>query len=127
MIAIMLAGTSAMLLSLFGTRWLIVFFRQRGQGQPILGKDAPDDAYVDEPEKINVARYMVGEVGFDFRLREDGKIQVINSCRKKTLDGKLKQAKGKAKVVDEATNAKLRMTLTSIGRVVTDEPDGESK
>ena len=39
MIAIMLAGTSAMLVSLFGTRWLIAFFRQRGQGQPILGKD----------------------------------------------------------------------------------------
>ncbi|HSL73018.1 MAG TPA: phospho-N-acetylmuramoyl-pentapeptide-transferase [Ilumatobacteraceae bacterium] len=39
MIAIMLAGTTAMLVSLFGTRWLIVFFRQRGQGQPILGKE----------------------------------------------------------------------------------------
>ncbi len=33
--------------------------------EPILGKTAPDDAYVDEPEKINVARYMVGEVGFE--------------------------------------------------------------
>jgi len=29
--------------------------------------------------------------------------------------------------VDEATNTKLRMTLTSIGRVVTDEPADESK
>jgi len=38
-IAIMLAGASAMLVSLFGTRWLIVFFRKRGQGQPILGKE----------------------------------------------------------------------------------------
>ncbi len=28
-----------MLVSLFGTRYLIVFFRQRGQGQPILGKE----------------------------------------------------------------------------------------
>jgi len=37
-IAIMLAGASSMLVSLFGTRWLIVFFRTRGQGQPILGK-----------------------------------------------------------------------------------------
>ena len=33
--------------------------------EPILGKDKPDDAYVDEPEKINVARYWVGEVGFE--------------------------------------------------------------
>ena len=39
MIAIMLAGTTAMLVSLFGTRWLIVFFRERGHGQPILGKE----------------------------------------------------------------------------------------
>ena len=31
----------------------------------MLGKDAPDLAYVDELEKINVARYMVGEVGFE--------------------------------------------------------------
>jgi len=38
-IAIMLAGGTAMLVSLFGTRWLITFFRTRGQGQPILGKE----------------------------------------------------------------------------------------
>jgi len=33
--------------------------------EPVLGKTGPDDAYVDELEKINVARYMVGEVGFE--------------------------------------------------------------
>ncbi len=33
--------------------------------EPLLGKTGPDDAYVDELEKINVARYMVGEVGFE--------------------------------------------------------------
>ena len=33
--------------------------------EPLLGKSGPDDAYIDEPEKINVARYMVGEVGFE--------------------------------------------------------------
>ena len=33
--------------------------------EPILGKSGPDDAYVDEPEKIRVARYYVGEVGFE--------------------------------------------------------------
>jgi apolipoprotein D and lipocalin family protein len=47
----------------------------------------------------------------DYSLREDGLIEVINSCRKKTLDGKLKQAKGKAKVVDPATNAKLKVSF----------------
>lgn len=33
--------------------------------EPILGKQGPDDAYIDEPEKIKVARYWVGEVGFE--------------------------------------------------------------
>jgi methylmalonyl-CoA/ethylmalonyl-CoA epimerase len=33
--------------------------------EPLLGKSAPDEAYVDEPEKIRVARYWVGEVGFE--------------------------------------------------------------
>ena len=33
--------------------------------EPLLGKTEPDDAYVDEPEKIRVARYWVGEVGFE--------------------------------------------------------------
>jgi len=33
--------------------------------EPILGKSAPDDPYVDEPEKIRVARYWLGEVGFE--------------------------------------------------------------
>ena len=33
--------------------------------EPLLGKTGPDDAYVDEPEKIRVARYWVGEIGFE--------------------------------------------------------------
>jgi methylmalonyl-CoA/ethylmalonyl-CoA epimerase len=31
---------------------------------PILGKE-PEDEYVDEPEKIRVARYLLGGVGFE--------------------------------------------------------------
>ena len=33
--------------------------------EPVLGKSGPDDEYIDEPEKIKVARYWVGEVGFE--------------------------------------------------------------
>lgn len=33
--------------------------------EPLLGKEEPDDEYVDEPEKIHVARYYLGEVGFE--------------------------------------------------------------
>lgn len=44
--------------------------------EPILGKDRPDDAYVDEPEKIRVARYWVGGVGFELMesLTSDGEV-----------------------------------------------------
>jgi apolipoprotein D and lipocalin family protein len=44
-----------------------------------------------------------------YTLRDDGKIGVLNTCRKKTLDGELKTAKGKAWVVDKETNAKLKV------------------
>jgi len=33
--------------------------------EPMLGKSAPDDEYVDESEKIRVARYIIGGVGFE--------------------------------------------------------------
>lgn len=33
--------------------------------EPVLGKTGPDDCYTDESEKIHVARYMVGDVGFE--------------------------------------------------------------
>ena len=33
--------------------------------EPILGKTGPDDPYVDEPEQIRVARYWIGEMGFE--------------------------------------------------------------
>lgn len=47
----------------------------------------------------------------DYTLREDGNIQVVNTCRLKSLDGKLKTAKGKAKVADPKSNSKLRVTF----------------
>ncbi len=44
--------------------------------EPILGKERPDDAYVDEPEKIRVARYWLGGVGFELMesLTPDGDV-----------------------------------------------------
>jgi methylmalonyl-CoA/ethylmalonyl-CoA epimerase len=44
--------------------------------EPILGKNQPDDAYIDGPEKINVARYWVGGVGFELMesLTSDGDV-----------------------------------------------------
>ena len=45
----------------------------------------------------------------EYILLPDGKIRVINSCRKGSLEGQLKQSKGKAEVVDTKTNAKLKV------------------
>ena len=45
----------------------------------------------------------------DYALRPDGKIEVVNRCRK--LSGEFTTAKGKAKIVDKKTNAKLKVTF----------------
>jgi len=44
--------------------------------EPIMGKGKPDDEYIDEPEKIKVARYWIGEVGFELMesTSPDGKV-----------------------------------------------------
>jgi len=44
-----------------------------------------------------------------YNLRTDGKVDVLNECRKETLSGKPKSAKGTAWVADKETNAKLKV------------------
>lgn len=44
-----------------------------------------------------------------YELRDDGKLEVINSCRKGGLDEEPSFSDGVARVVDEETNAKLRV------------------
>jgi len=48
----------------------------RGIWEPVLGKTKPDDTYVDELEKIKVARYWLGEVGFELMesITPDGEV-----------------------------------------------------
>ncbi len=40
--------------------------------EPILGKEGPDDPYEDAPSKIRVARYWIGDVGFELMEDMDG-------------------------------------------------------
>lgn len=62
-----------------------------------------------------IARYEQGfqkgceGVTADYALRADGMISVVNRCRKP--DGKVSEAKGRAKVVDAATGAKLKVSF----------------
>jgi len=56
-------------------------------------------------------RFQKGCVGVTahYSLRSDGAIDVVNVCRDGTLDGKVRSVRGKAWVVDRATNAKLKV------------------
>lgn len=62
-----------------------------------------------------IARYEQGfqkgcdGVTADYSLRDDGTIEVLNRCRKP--DGTIDDAKGRAKVVDTATGAKLKVSF----------------
>jgi apolipoprotein D and lipocalin family protein len=57
------------------------------------------------------SRFQKGCVGVTatYTVRPDGRIGVVNRCRKHTLDGEEKSISGKAWVVDRATNAKLKV------------------
>lgn len=46
----------------------------------------------------------------DYSLRDDGQINVLNVCHEEK-DGKLRQAKGRAWVVDHASNARLKVSF----------------
>ena len=46
-----------------------------------------------------------------YTLRSDGEIDVLNKCRKDSLDGPEDVAEGRARVVDTTTNAKLEVSF----------------
>jgi apolipoprotein D and lipocalin family protein len=47
----------------------------------------------------------------DYSLREGGGITVVNRCYKGALDGRLKEVRGRARVVDAETNARLKVSF----------------
>jgi lipocalin len=58
-------------------------------------------------------RFEKGLIGVtaNYTLLPDGKVRVLNSGYKEDFNGKLKTIKGKAWVVDTATNAKLKVSF----------------
>lgn len=46
-----------------------------------------------------------------YTLRSDGKIRVVNRCRKGALDGKEDSVEGLARIVDNLSNAKLEVSF----------------
>jgi apolipoprotein D and lipocalin family protein len=58
-------------------------------------------------------RYQEGCTGTTatYTLRDDGEIDVLNKCRKESLDGPEDVAEGRARVVDTGSNAKLEVSF----------------
>ena len=92
----------------------------------LLSRHAVGNYSVPEPNKpvdlqkyigrwYEIARYEQGfqkgceGVTADYSLRADGRIDVLNRCRKP--GGRLSEARGRAKVVDRAANAKLKVSF----------------
>jgi apolipoprotein D and lipocalin family protein len=46
-----------------------------------------------------------------YALRADGEVDVLNRCRLRAVDGPEKSARGRARVVDKASNAKLEVSF----------------
>jgi len=46
-----------------------------------------------------------------YSMRDDGKIEVVNRCTRIDDPGKVKEARGKAWIVDTRTNAKLKVSF----------------
>lgn len=46
-----------------------------------------------------------------YNLMDDGRIEVINTCRQGAVDGKRDVARGKAKIVENSDNAKLKVSF----------------
>ena len=58
-------------------------------------------------------RFQKGCVGVsaEYSPRKNGDIQVVNTCIQDTLDGEVRKVRGKARVVDKTTNAKLKVSF----------------
>lgn len=86
------------------------------------------NASVPQPAKsVEVARYLghwfelaryenrferdCEAVTADYSLLDDGLIRVVNACREGGVDGKKKVAEGRAKVVPDSRNAKLKVSF----------------
>lgn len=93
-----------------------------GMGCAMLGPGVP----LDVVEQVDVERYMgkwyeiarypnffqgtdCVATTAEYTLRDDGRVRVVNRCRRGTLDGPEESIEGVARVIDFDTNAKLKV------------------
>lgn len=92
------------------------------------GQEVPEPAPVTAVKSVDISRYVglwyeVAKIPNRFQdqcasgttarytLREDGRLEVVNRCRKD--DGSMDEAEGVAKIEDAVTNAKLKVSFVS--------------
>jgi apolipoprotein D and lipocalin family protein len=109
-------------------RFLLLFFLLSVASCSNFEKGPVGNSHVPEPAKsvelkpylgrwYEIARYEAGFqkgcefVTADYSLRTDGKIKVVNSCRRGGPDAPLDSVEGQAYVVDGSQNAKLRVSF----------------
>lgn len=87
-------------------------------GQPAVPEPAkPVDLRLYLGKWYELARYdMIFERGCEgvtaeYAMRPDGKVRVLNTCRKGAPDGPVKSAEGRAKVVPDSDGAKLKVAF----------------
>lgn len=91
------------------------------------GEDAPPLQAVEEVDLTRyaglwyeIARYPNGfqrnceGVTADYTLREDGRVQVVNTCGFGTKDGEPRSARGTARVIEGSNGARLAVNLSPI-------------
>jgi apolipoprotein D and lipocalin family protein len=90
------------------------------QRHPVGNRAVPEPAKAVELQRYvgrwyEIARYEQSfqkgceGVSADYSLGSDGSIAVVNRCRKP--DGKISEARGRAKIVDSTSNAKLKVSF----------------
>ena len=47
----------------------------------------------------------------DYTLQDNGRVEVVNTCIESSLDGPTRTIRGSARVVDDTTNAKLKVSF----------------
>lgn len=93
---------------------------------PLVACDEPDSSTLQAVEQVDVEQYMgtwYEVASFPMRFQEgctgttatytlDGdRVEVLNRCFEDSLDGEEKEAKGKARIVDTESNAKLEVSF----------------
>lgn len=94
--------------------------------QPPSGRDA-NAPPLQTVERVEIERYLgrwfeiarydhrfergCAGVTADYALRDDGGIDVTNTCYQDGLDGPVETANGRARIADEATNAQLEVSF----------------